>query len=62
MLFRSYLFALVAYFVIAWVIVVIMNALEVRAKHSIGRGPALSKSWRSLFRAPGSRTAEGGLA
>ena len=58
----AYLFALVAYFVIAWVIVVIMNALEVRAKHSIGRGPALSKSWRSLFRAPGSRTAEGGLA
>ena len=58
----AYLFALVAYFVIAWVIVVIMNALEVRAKHSIGRGPALSKSWRSLFRAPGSKTAEGGLA
>ncbi|WP_122939609.1 ectoine/hydroxyectoine ABC transporter permease subunit EhuC [Brachybacterium sp. EE-P12] len=58
----AYLFALVAYFVIAWVIVVIMNALEVRAKHSIGRGPALSQSWRTLFRAPGSKTAEGGLA
>ncbi len=58
----AYLFALLAYFLIAWVIVVIMNALEVRAKHSIGRGPALREAWRSLFRPPGGKTAEGGLA
>jgi len=50
----AYLFALVAYYLIAWVIVIVMNGLEVRAKHKIGRGPALSESWRSLFQAPGS--------
>ena len=50
----AYLFALLAYFVIAWVIVVIMNALEIRAKHNIGRGPALREAWRSLFQPPGS--------
>lgn len=55
----AYIFALLAYFVIAWVIVIFMNALEVRAKHKIGRGPALSQSWGMLFRAPGS-TPEGG--
>ncbi|GAA1490136.1 ectoine/hydroxyectoine ABC transporter permease subunit EhuC [Brachybacterium sacelli] len=49
----AYLFALLAYFLIAWVIVIVMNGLEVRAKHRIGRGPALSESWRSLFQAPG---------
>jgi polar amino acid transport system permease protein len=55
----AYLFALLAYYLIAWVIVILMNGLEIRAKHRIGRGPALSTAWRSLFRAPGS-TPEGG--
>ena len=55
----AYLFALVAYYLIAWVIVIVMNGLEIRAKHQIGRGPALSSSWRSLFRAPGATTKEG---
>ena len=58
----AYLFALVAYFLIAWVIVILMNGLEIRAKHRIGRGPALTKSWGKLFRPAGSKTAEGGLA
>ena len=58
----AYSFALVAYYLIAWLIVILMNGLEVRAKHKIGRGPALSASWRSLFQAPGSDTAKGGLA
>jgi len=59
----AFLFALVAYYLIAWVIVIIMNALEVRAKHKIGRGPALSQSLGSLLRAPGSAAvAKGGLA
>ena len=50
----AYLFALVAYFLIAWVIVILMNGLEIRAKHNIGRGPALREAWRSLFQPPGS--------
>lgn len=58
----AYGFALLAYYLIAWLIVILMNGLEIRAKHKIGRGPALSTSWRSLFRAPGSTTAGGGLA
>ena len=59
----AFLFALLAYYLIAWVIVIIMNALEVRAKHKIGRGPALSKSLGSLLRAPGSAAvAKGGLS
>ena len=58
----AFLFALLAYYLIAWVIVIIMNALEVRAKHKIGRGPALSQSLGSLLRAPGSAAvAKGGL-
>ena len=55
----AYTFALVAYYLIAWLIVIIMNGLEIRAKHSIGRGPALRHAWRGLFQAPGS-TPEGG--
>ena len=70
----AYLFALVAYFLIAWVIVILMNGLEIRAKHRIGRGPAMREAWRSLFQPPGStpsgrrsmrvvrRTAEGKAA
>lgn len=58
----AYLFALLAYYLIAWVIVIIMNGLEIRAKHRIGRGPALSDSWRSLFQAPGATTKEGAVA
>jgi len=53
----AYLFALLAYYLLAWVIVIVMNGLEIRAKHRIGRGPALSESWRSLFQAPGSNSA-----
>ena len=49
----AYSFALLCYYLIAWLIVILMNGLEVRAKHRIGRGPALSESWRSLFRPPG---------
>ncbi|MDN5600841.1 MAG: ectoine/hydroxyectoine ABC transporter permease subunit EhuC [Brachybacterium sp.] len=55
----AYTFALLAYYLIAWLIVILMNGLEIRAKHNIGRGPALSQSWRGLFQAPGS-TPEGG--
>lgn len=59
----AFLLALVAYYLIAWVIVIIMNALEVQAKHKIGRGPALSASLGSLLRSPGSAAvAKGGLA
>ena len=58
----AYLFALLAYYLIAWVIVIIMNGLEIRAKHKIGRGPALSSSWRALFQAPGANTKEGAVA
>lgn len=57
----AYLFALLVYYLLAWVIVIFMNGLEVRAKHRIGRGPALSASWRSLFRPPGSTPAGGRL-
>ncbi|MGY5764146.1 amino acid ABC transporter permease [Brachybacterium sp. DNPG3] len=58
----AYLFALFAYYLIAWVIVIVMNGLEIRAKHRIGRGPALAESWRDLFRAPGSAAPERGTA
>lgn len=58
----AYLFALIAYYLIAWLIVLLMNGLEIRAKHRIGRGPALSASWRSLLRAPGAAPAGGGRA
>ncbi|MGO2361488.1 MAG: amino acid ABC transporter permease [Brachybacterium tyrofermentans] len=51
----AFLFALVAYYLVAWVIVIIMNALEVRAKHKIGRGPALSDSLGTLLRPPGGK-------
>jgi len=55
----AYSFALLAYYLIAWLIVILMNGLEVQAKHRIGRGPTLRHSWRSLFQAPGT-TASGG--
>ncbi|MFC7463242.1 ectoine/hydroxyectoine ABC transporter permease subunit EhuC [Brachybacterium sp. GCM10030252] len=54
-------FALLAYFVIAWVLVMIMNALEIDAKHRIGRGPSLTHSLGSLFRS-NARSATGGGA
>ncbi len=54
----AYIFALLAYYLIAWLIVIVMNGLEIRAKHKIGRGPALRDSWRSLFQPPG--TTRGG--
>ena len=58
----AYLFALLAYYLLAWIVVIIMNGLEIRAKHKIGRGPALSASWRSLFQAPGGRAVKEGVA
>ncbi|ATG52832.1 ectoine/hydroxyectoine ABC transporter permease subunit EhuC [Brachybacterium vulturis] len=58
----AYSFALLAYYLIAWLIVILMNGLEIRAKHQIGRGPALKESWRSLFRAPGSTPGGGRTA
>lgn len=43
---------LLVYFVIAYLLTAIMNALEIVAKHSIGRGPSLGKSLRGLLRPP----------
>lgn len=37
----SYGIGLVIYFLIAWVLTAIMKAIEIRAKHTIGTGPAL---------------------
>ena len=51
----AFLFGLLAYFVIAWICVVGMNALEIRAKHRIGRGPSLMESMSTLLRSPGSK-------
>ncbi|WP_114855119.1 ectoine/hydroxyectoine ABC transporter permease subunit EhuC [Brachybacterium sp. YJGR34] len=55
-------FGLLAYFVIAWVLVAFMNALEIRAKHRIGRGPSLRESLGQLFRSPGRKQIGGELA
>ncbi len=44
---------LVLYFVIAYVLTLIMNALEVRAKHKLGRGESLAETLR--FRSPVTR-------
>ncbi|AXK44326.1 ectoine/hydroxyectoine ABC transporter permease subunit EhuC [Brachybacterium saurashtrense] len=49
----AYIFALLAYYLLAWLIVILMNGLEIRAKHRIGRGPGLTENWRALFQAPG---------
>lgn len=51
----AFLFGLLAYFVIAWVCVLAMNVLEIRAKHRIGRGPSLTESMGKLFSPPGRR-------
>lgn len=58
----AYSFALLAYYLIAWLIVILMNGLEIRAKHQIGRGPALRTAWRSLFQAPGTTPSGGRTA
>lgn len=44
---------LVLYFLIAYVLTLFMNALEVRAKHRLGRGESLAETLR--FRAPVTR-------
>lgn len=44
---------LVLYFVIAYALTLIMNALEVRAKHKLGRGESLAETLR--FRSPVTR-------
>lgn len=49
----AFIVGLLAYFVIAWVCVLAMNGLEIRAKHRIGRGPSLTESIGTLFRSPG---------
>src|SRR5699024_12678041 len=55
----AYSFALLAYYLIAWLIVFLMNGLEVRAKRKIDSRPALNTAWRPHFQAPGSATATG---
>lgn len=44
---------LVLYFVIAYALTLVMNALEVRAKHKLGRGESLAETLR--FRSPVTR-------
>lgn len=51
----AFLVGLLAYFVLAWGCVVVMNALEIRAKHRIGRGPSLAESMGRLVRSPARR-------
>lgn len=48
--FFAYTVALVLYFAIAYVLTLIMNALEVHAKHKLGRGESLREALS--FRAP----------
>ena len=48
--FYAYGLGLLIYFGIAWVLSLAMNALEVQAKHMIGRGPSLSASLGTIFR------------
>jgi polar amino acid transport system permease protein len=45
----AYGVGLISYFVIALVLVAVMNALETHAKHKLGKGPSVRESWRSLF-------------
>jgi polar amino acid transport system permease protein len=40
----AFIVGLLLYFVIAWVLIQIMNALEIHAKHTIGRGPSIKES------------------
>lgn len=41
----AFIVGLLIYFVIAWVLVQFMKALEARAKYKIGRGPSFRESW-----------------
>lgn len=50
---------LLVYFVIAYALTLIMNALEIRAKHRIGRGPSLRDSLGKLLRPVDAVPAEG---
>lgn len=50
--FFAYGVGLLVYFAIAWVLSVGMNALEVQAKHMIGRGPALKNAIGTIFIPP----------
>lgn len=46
----AFLIGLGVYYVIAYALTLAMNALEIRAKHRLGRGPSLRDSVRSLLR------------
>lgn len=48
--FFAYTIGLVIYFVIAYILTLVMNALEVRAKHKLGQGQSLRESLS--FRTP----------
>lgn len=48
--FFAYGVGLVIYFILAYILTLIMNALEVRAKHKLGRGESLGEAMR--FRTP----------
>ncbi|QTG82022.1 ectoine/hydroxyectoine ABC transporter permease subunit EhuC [Arthrobacter crystallopoietes] len=57
--FFAYGVSLVIYFVIAYILTLIMNALEVRAKHRLGRGESLREALTP--KTPETAAAEGGL-
>ena len=56
--FFAYGVSLVIYFVIAYILTLIMNALEVRAKHRLGRGESLREALTP--KTPETAAAEGG--
>jgi polar amino acid transport system permease protein len=57
--FLAYGVSLVIYFVIAYILTLVMNALEVRAKHRLGRGESLREALTP--KTPETAAAEGGL-
>lgn len=56
----AYVVGLLAYFLIAYAMTLVMNALEIRAKHQIGRGPSLRASVQSVFRPVDTASGSGG--
>lgn len=46
----AFIVGLLVYFVIAWLLVQFMNALEIQAKHRIGRGPSLKETMLARVR------------
>ncbi|WP_106506056.1 ectoine/hydroxyectoine ABC transporter permease subunit EhuC [Brachybacterium timonense] len=53
---------LLVYFLLAYALTLIMNALEIRAKHALGRGPSLRDSLGTLLRPVDAMPAEGKVA